>query len=125
MDKIIKGIIEKARKDTSVLAIAIFGSYARGEPYRDIDICIFLVPGKFTALELSEKKLEYAPASEKYDVQIFQQLPLYIRKRILKDGKILYCRDEDLLYDAYFGTLRDYIHFEPIYEGYLEAVAHG
>ncbi len=125
MDKVIKGIIEKAKKDPLVLAIALFGSYARGEPYRDIDICIFLMPAKFTALELSEKKLEYTTANEKYDVQIFQQLPLYIRKRILKEGKILYCRNEDQLYDTYFGTLRDYVHFEPIYHGYLEAVAHG
>ena len=125
MDKNLTFILEKAKKNTIVLAVALFGSYARGEPHRDIDICVFLKPGEYTQLEMTELRMSLMPLSEKYDVQIFQQLPLYIRKRILKEGKILYCGDENELYDIYFHTARDYTHFEHIYEGYLEAVAHG
>lgn len=125
MDLIIQTIIEKAKKDKTVLAVALFGSYARGEPHRDIDICVFLMPRKYSQLQMTEKRMEYMPLNEKYDLQIFQQLPLYIRKRILEEAKILYCKDEDELYDAYFHTAREYTHFEHIYEGYLEAVANG
>ncbi|MBI3031964.1 nucleotidyltransferase domain-containing protein [Candidatus Woesearchaeota archaeon] len=122
-NKVIQEIIEKAKKDKQVLAVSIFGSVARGEQYsRDIDICIFLKPHKYTSYELSGKLLEYAHHNEKYDVQIFQHLPLYIRIPIINEGKIIFCKDEDALYDLYFGTLRDYEHFKPIYEGYLEAV---
>ncbi|MBU0456825.1 MAG: nucleotidyltransferase domain-containing protein [Nanoarchaeota archaeon] len=123
MDKKVKKIVESSKKDKSILAVAFFGSYAREEKFRDIDVCIFLAPKKYSPTELSMKKMKYTLEDEKYDVQIFQQLPLYIRKQILKEAKIIYCKDEDLLYDLYFETLRDFELFKPIYEGYLEAVA--
>ena len=125
MDKIITEIIQQAKKDSSVLAVALFGSYARGEKHRDIDICIFLKPGGYSELAISEKRLRYTPEDEKYDVEVFQQLPLYVQKRILKDGQILYCKDEDQLYDLYFTSIRDFDHFQHIYEGYLKAVENG
>ena len=118
-------IISRAKKDKLVLAVALFGSYARGEAHRDIDICIFLQPKTYSQLDLSKKKLSYQPDNEKYDVQIFQQLPLYIRKRILKEGRILYCKDEDTLYDTYFRTIKDFNLFELYYEQYLAAVERG
>ena len=125
MNKTIQKIIQQAQKDKSVIAIALFGSYARGESYRDIDVCIFLKPTEYAPEFLSAKKFEYIPEEEKYDIQIFQQLPLYIQKRILKEAKIVYCKNEDLLYDLYFLTIRDFEHYEHIYEGYLEAVESG
>lgn len=125
MGAALKNSIKQAKRDKQVLAIAVFGSYARGEHYRDIDVCVFLTPRTYSEQELSLKKMEYVLEDEKYDVQIFQQLPLYIRKRILKEAKILYCRDEGELYDLYFEAIRDFDHFQHIYEGYLEAVEHG
>ncbi len=125
MDKVIEKIIMNAKKDPVVIAVALFGSYARGESHRDMDICIFLRSGKYSPAELFDRRLKFTPPEEKYDVQLFQQLPLYIQKRILKEGKIIYCKDEDALYDLCFATLRDYVHYQPIYEAYLEAVANG
>lgn len=126
MDSSIKKLIEKAKKDASILAIAFFGSFARKEKnYRDIDLCLFLVPQKYSPLELSQKKLEYGQEDEKYDVQIFQQLPLYVQKKILGEAKFIYCKDEDLLYDLHFQTLDAFELYRPIYEDYLGAVAHG
>ncbi|MFH0700871.1 MAG: nucleotidyltransferase domain-containing protein [Candidatus Woesearchaeota archaeon] len=125
-DPILRQILNRAKKDPSVLAIALFGSYARQEKnYRDIDICLFLVPGKYSQLQLSKQKLKYTPEEEKYDVQIFQQLPLYIQKRILKEGKIIYCQDENKLYDLYYRSIQDYELFRPYYEDYLKAVENG
>ncbi|MBI2666676.1 nucleotidyltransferase domain-containing protein [Candidatus Woesearchaeota archaeon] len=99
--------------------------YARGESFRDVDVCIFLMSGSYSPLEISKKKLAYTQEQEKYDVQIFQQLPLYLRKRVFQDAKFVYCRAENLLYDLFFSTEREFEHFKPIYENYLEAVAHG
>ncbi|MEK6901025.1 MAG: nucleotidyltransferase domain-containing protein [Nanoarchaeota archaeon] len=125
MDKTVEKIIQQAQKDPVVIAVAFFGSYARGEPHRDVDVCIFLKPAEYSPQFLSSKKLQFTPEEEKYDVQIFQQLPLYIQKRILKEARILYCKNEDLLYDLYFLTIRDFEHYEHIYETYLEAVESG
>src|SRR3989338_5300282 len=102
MDPEISKIIKISKKDHLVLAVALFGSYARGEKHRDIYVCIFLKENVYTPKQLSGKKMKYTVENKKYDIQIFQQLPLYIQKRILKEAKVLYCKNEDQLYDLYF-----------------------
>jgi len=62
---------------------------------------------------------------EKLDVQVFQQLPLYIRRRVLKEGQVLLCKDEDLLYDIAFDVIRAFEYYRPRYEEYLEGILHG
>lgn len=57
MDKTIHKIVEQTQKDPAVIAVAFFGSYARGEPHRDIDVCLFLKPGEYESEFLSFKKL--------------------------------------------------------------------
>jgi len=115
-----------AEQDPEVLAVILFGSRARGEdtPDSDIDICLVLEPRSYSDLELSEKKLEYL-AKFDLDIHIYQQLPLYIRHRVLREGKVLFCRDEDKLYDLAFRTIREYEDFKHIYREYLEEIAHG
>ena len=115
-----------AEQDPEVLAVILFGSRARGEdtPDSDIDICLVLEPRSYSDLELSEKKLEYL-AKFDLDIHIYQQLPLYIRHRVLREGKVLFCRDEDKLYDLAFRTIREYEDFKHIYRECLEEIAHG
>lgn len=123
-DKKLDRVLDKARDDRDVLAVVNYGSLARGEPHRDIDVCLVLNPGEYSELSLSNKKLEYlAESSEDVDVQVFQQLPLYIKQRILKEGRILYCRDEDLLYGLSIGFVKEFEDYKPVYRRYLEAVA--
>ena len=55
IEKAVNGIIEKAKKDDEILAVALFGSYARGESHRDIDVCIFLKNKKYDKYFLSKK----------------------------------------------------------------------
>ncbi len=121
----VQNIVAEAKKDPKVLAVAFFGSYARGEEYRDIDVCIFLFPQKYPSLELSQLKLKYTPEDEHYDVQVFQQLPIYIQNRIRNEAKFIYIKNENALYDLYFQTEQEWEHFKPIYESYLEAVESG
>lgn len=123
------GLIKKAQQDEDVLAVILFGSRARGDDgsASDLDICLVLQPKDYDNLDLSRKRLEYL----KYvnipglDMQIFQQLPLYIRKRILKEGKTLFCRDEEALYKVAFRTIQEFEDFKHIYYGYLKEVARG
>lgn len=122
MLKELKKISEKARNDGDVLAVMLFGSYARNEKFSDIDVCVVLKQGKFDRLFLSKKRLEYLTAFPNMDIQIFQQLPLYIKMRVLKEGKTIFCRNEDLLYDLSFSTIRQFEYFKPRYLSYLEGV---
>lgn len=122
MDRLDK-LIDKARQDKGILAVFLFGSLARSVDYKgsDIDICLVLEPDSYTSIELSQKKLEYLDSFD-MDVQIFQQLPLYIRIRIVKEGKTLFCRDEHKLYQIAFRTIQEFADFEHIYRDYLKEV---
>ena len=125
----ITGLMGKARQDQDVLAIIVFGSRARGDdgPTSDLDICLVLQPKDYSALKLSRKRLEYLKffSMPGLDIHVYQQLPLYIRKRILKEGKILFCRDEKVLYELAFRTVQEFEDFRHIYYSYLEEVARG
>ena len=121
---LVSEVIKRARKDGQVLALILFGSQARGEDtaVSDLDLCLVLSPAPYTPLELSEKKLEYL-AKFSPDIHIFQQLPLYMKQRVLRDGNVLFCRDEDSLYELAFAVIREYSDFEHVYRDYLKEVA--
>lgn len=117
-------ILTKAIDDPEMVAVLLFGSQARGESAigSDVDVCLVLKPGKRTASDLFSKRLSYLKESGA-DIHIFSQLPLYIRHRVLKEGRVLLCRDEDLLYEIAFRMAQGFEDFKHIYYGYLEEVA--
>jgi len=117
-------LLAKACQDMEVLAIIIFGSAARDEkaPLSDVDICLVMMPKPFRPSPLSHKRLEYMKDNS-LDLRIFQQLPLYIRVRVLKEGRILFVRDENQLYELAFRTAQAFEDFKHIYYGYLKEVA--
>jgi hypothetical protein len=116
----LRALLNRTKEDQRILAVLLFGSVARKQNHEgsDTDICLVLVPGAYTPLQLSRTKLEYLQDFDQ-DVHVFQQLPLYIRKRVLKDGKILYSRDTDSLYEVAFTFIREYGDYEHIYHDYL------
>ncbi|MGQ4833865.1 MAG: nucleotidyltransferase domain-containing protein [Candidatus Asgardarchaeia archaeon] len=110
------------KEDKDILAIVIFGSFTKDLPYADIDVCLILNK-KMTKLEMSKKRLKYQTIiGDPFDIQVFQQLPLYIRMRILKEGVLYYCRDLDKLYDIAYRTIKDFVYFEKYYRYHLEAI---
>ena len=124
MNKEIKKNIEKAKKDKKIIAVALYGSSLKGKG-RDIDICIFL-DKKYSNIKMSKKKLEFLKINnEDKDIQIFQQLPIYIRIRIIKDGEIIHCKNSDLLYDIAFDTMKEFGFYKKIYDLYLQEVKNG
>jgi predicted nucleotidyltransferase len=120
----ISQVLQTARLDSQALALILFGSQTRGEQtaVSDTDLCLVLTPAPYTPLELSEKKLEYL-AKFSVDIHIFQQRPLYVKHRVLRDGEVLFCRDEDMLYELVFTVIREYSDFEHVYRDYLKEVA--
>lgn len=116
--------VEQAEHDDDVIAVFLFGSAARGEKTaRDIDVCLVL--GPHIPLEsASKKRLEYLKSHD-LDVQIFQALPIVIRRRILKEGKVLFSKDDDALYAIANTTIRSYTYFHHAYQTYLEGVQTG
>jgi len=125
-DKQLAQLLSKVQEDSEILAVLLFGSTARGEQTvaSDVDVCLFLQPKKYDPLALSHKKLAYLQGND-LDVHVFQQLPLYIRQRVLKEGKVLFARDLDALYALAFRTVQEFEDFKPVYRTYLAEVARG
>ncbi|MBU7027553.1 MAG: nucleotidyltransferase domain-containing protein, partial [Theionarchaea archaeon] len=75
-EEVTRLVKKEVLKDKEVLAAILFGSFPQ-EGFSDIDVCIVLYPGKYKNLYLSEKRLNLMVALEDFDIQIFQQLPMY------------------------------------------------
>ena len=119
-------LVARAREDPDVLAVLLFGSRARGDatPASDHDVCLVLAAPPRTGADATEKRLQYL-AMVDLDVVVFQQLPLYIRTRVLREGRVLFTRDEDALYAVAVRTAKAFEGFRHIHRGYLDAVARG
>ncbi|MGH7335468.1 MAG: nucleotidyltransferase family protein [Candidatus Rokuibacteriota bacterium] len=120
----LRGLIARAAKDLDVLGVILFGSRARGDagPRSDVDVCLVLESGVSPGLAASRKRLEYLAGGD-LDLTIFQQLPLYVRSRILKEGRVVFVRDEDRLYGVAVRTARACEGFRHHYRRYLDTVA--
>ena len=99
-------IIKQLREDfkdfkTSCLAIVLYGSYARGSPTRRSDVDICLIKPKEGVYERVLEKL-----GGKYDVKIFEDLPLYIQIDIIKNHKVVY--GDELELSEYFYQFRKF-----------------
>lgn len=83
----------------------------------DIDLCIGYDGDREEASGFRFRALS-ALRGDRYDIQIFQQLPLYIRVRVLK-GRVVYAPDERFLYDIAYATIRDFADFAQRYYDYI------
>ena len=123
-DSRVQDFVDDARRDPEVLAVMLFGSSARQEAHAasDVDVCLVLNGGRDRLpSRLSEIKVGYL-ARHRLDIQIFQQLPLYVCRRVLKEGKVLWVRDDEALYELALRTARAFEDFRPRYEDYLRSV---
>lgn len=120
----LKKVKEKAKKDRDIAAVLIFGSFLSKKKYRDIDICLVLNK-KLSNLKISKKKLSYQKSCSKLDIQVLQQLPLYIKIEVIKENKPLLIKDYELLFDIAKDVIRDFDSFEKHYNDYVEHIKNG
>jgi hypothetical protein len=110
-------------KEGKVKFIILYGSHARGEARRDgdVDLCIYYEGTKREAFEFRIKILGEFP--DNYDIQIFNLLPLFLRKECL-EGVVLFCRDWEFLHDITYRTIEEFEDFKCYYYDYigLEAI---
>lgn len=113
------GRIKNVEGFDNVQFIILYGSVAEGRSTSrsDIDICI-----GYDGEEKEASRFRFKVLSElfedRYDVQIFQLLPLYVRKEVLK-GEVLYCRDKNEMYEIAYGQIRAFDDFKHRYYDYI------
>jgi len=89
-----------------VIAIFLYGSVARGEekPLSDIDICVVTAKG----ISRAEKERILVHASPSLDLTLFWDLPLPIRFRVLREGILLWGKEDLELHRIRRSTLHCY-----------------
>jgi len=99
--------------------IILYGSYSRNQntSSSDIDIAVYYEATKEDRFKFRMKILGIL--GDIFDVQIFQDLPLYIKKEVIK-GKVLYYDNLEFLYDLSRKTYRDYEDFKKRFYDYIE-----
>jgi predicted nucleotidyltransferase len=117
-------LVARAERDPDVLAVFLFGSHVRREATSrsDVDICLVLASADGAPRDGTRAQLAYLSEFD-LDVAVFQRVPLAMRSRILKDGKLLFVRDEDALYALAIRTVRAWGDFRHIHQRYLDEVA--
>jgi predicted nucleotidyltransferase len=114
----INEVILKLKNFRLVHSIILFGSKARGteKEKSDIDICV--IPKPDVEITLKERISLNNSVPENIDISFIDELPVYIRKRIFLEGRVLYTQDmyyvltlskiNDLEYERYKRLTREY-----------------
>lgn len=106
-------LIDDLSDNDEILAIYLYGSYARNEPkpYSDIDVAVIT---RMANPPVVLKEIIGSYSSKKLDVQVFSDLPLSARMQVLSQGKVLYVRDEDSLWPVIKSVSMSYMDLEPM-----------
>jgi predicted nucleotidyltransferase len=101
----------------------LFGSYARGEgwPDSDVDCAVLLADGvpAAAAFDLRLRVIDgltRAIRRDDVDLAILNEAPLALAYRVLRDGKLLFCRDHAAYVRYRVRTLNLYFDFAPLLE---------
>jgi len=109
----------KKRQDKRIRFAFVFGSALtpKFNKLSDVDVCIYYGAGK---KERFKFLIDFASSlPEKFEVHIFQDLPIFIRKEVLK-GKLIYYQDKQEVYDVAYETIKECEDFKKNYYDYIE-----
>ena len=111
----LKALLEKASIDDDVVAIFLFGSYAKKRTdYRDVDLSFLLKDPKDETSVLS--KYDDLNNDPKFDISCLNSLGTMLKKEVLEEGIILLSKDKNSLYDFAENTVKECSDFERFYE---------
>ena len=90
-------------KKKDILGILLYGSYSKSKNTNrsDIDICV-VAPNEDVHQLLSFLLQNINVNANKYDIRIFNELPLYIKIHIIEDGLLIYSSNKLDLYEFFF-----------------------
>ena len=98
--------------------VFLYGSYAekKQNKFSDIDFAVYYDGESKERFNFRLSLLGKVP--DNFDIQVFQDLPLFVRMGILK-GKLIYCINEELVYEIANDTIKRFEDFKGYYYDYI------
>jgi len=124
LDLGISAVAEKIKTigGDKVRFIILYGSKAREEmtELSDIDLAVYYDGDKKERFDFRVKVL--GRVGDEFDIQTFQDLPLYIRKDIASSGKVIDYKGYMEIFRIFMRTIRDFEHFKPRLDMYYSGL---
>ena len=102
--------------------IILYGSAAKGKftNLSDIDIAVFYHEDSEERFKFRMKVL--GRINNRFDVQTYQDLPLYLQKEIISTGDVLYFKDYTEIFNTFMKTIREFDDFKPRLDLYYSSM---
>ena len=106
----------------------LHGSFIEEGPFRDLDLVVYVEPSCPAAgdqaleYELKMEMLLEETAGFPVDFRVLNRAPVPFRYNVLKNGRLLFCRDEELYAGFLSHTLASYFDFAFYRKRYLKEV---
>jgi predicted nucleotidyltransferase len=111
----IRGVL---RRSGNVVLGYLFGSRARGEAgaLSDVDVAVLLSEdaNRETVSGQLMDALARALRTDRIDLVLLEQAPTPLRYRIVREGKLLQCADEEARVRFVTDTVMSYLDFKPL-----------
>jgi len=109
--KIAQHVVRELSGNEEIVALILFGSVARGQARQDSDIDLCIV----TRMDISEtdQDLLLCYGARGIDLSLFVKLPLHIRFRVIREGRVLFCNAPLIFHRIKIDTIRQYLDFAP------------
>jgi len=122
MEKDIELFLKKLREMPNfnkVKFVFLYGSVAgkKENKLSDVDFAVYYSDAGKERFKFRLKLMAELP--DNFDIQIFQDLPLYVKINVLK-GKIVYSKDLGFVYDVAYQTIKAFEDFKKYYYDYIE-----
>jgi len=117
-------IKELLQKDTDILFAYLYGSYATQTtlPDSDIDIAVYLKEENMDYYLKKDEELLGSIPNDNIDIRILNTMPLLLKFRVIKEGKIIFSQDEQKRVDFEYDVMERYFELKPYIDEYEEVL---
>lgn len=109
-------MINYLKKQKDVLAFYLYGSYGTEHqtPLSDVDFAVLPISKDFCLYREMEtlSELQFITGNDDINLINLLKVPITLQIRVLETGKLLYCKDDNLLSDFKELVIRYYCDFE-------------
>lgn len=120
----ISNVIKKIKDigGNKIRFIVLYGSAAKRKntSLSDVDIAVYYYGDKKERFDFRVKIL--GRINSKFDIQTYQDLPLYIQNEILSTGEVIYFIDYKDIFNIVMKTIREFEDFKPRLELYYSSM---